>query len=1280
MSRRWLGVARRTFRWTRWLALALLFPTLLAVAFGQWWVLPRLNQHREAVAAALGDYLHAPAHIESISAEPDGWRLDLRLHGLSLHDPETRAALIRFDQVAATLDVWRSLREWRPAFGPIRLEGVSLTLEQGMDGMPRLRADASAADFAPSLPEVARWLFEVGRLDLVGDRLTVRRQEGDALHILHPGFQVRETSSSQRLAFTAELPAELGGRVQLRVERSRVDPEFWGGTFELRADRLSLAGGSLPLAFANGRADLEVRGDWRDWRPTRLEGRLRLSEAELTRPHRLVGLERWLTHHPQMELTLEGQRQGAGWQGRGGARFSDGKGRVRAHPTFEFSQSGEQWRGAVRDLRVQDVAAWVSPWLDESARQGLASLEPQGELPEITVQAEAATGAYAVTAQLHRVATQPFRGLPGLDKLAGTLEITPDQGRITLDSRKVRVDTAGLLRAPIMLDALKGAVSWTRAADGLRLTSTGLDFANADLNARVWGSVTVPAQGGPPLLDLQTRYRDVKVGAARRYLPATVIPPKALAWLDRALVGGRVTTGEGVLRGPANAFPFDQGQGLFEIRFQLEDAVLDYTPGWPRLEAARGTVQFNKRGLQVEIVAGRLLDVEVEKLGAWIDNLASAVVEVKGRAKGPGASLWRAFKSSPAGQDLGEDLPELRIAGASMLDLGLTIPVDPRPNQVRGQVSFLDNQVVLPAWNLEFNRLRGELRFTEAGLEARELQARLRGEPVRLDLDLDGPKDRRDLRARLRGRLGPSVLASEPAAKELARVVSGKSLWDAVVTVPTRRRERRDHLPSFTLALNSDLRGMAVRLPAPLGKTADEAHPLTLHLRPREREVVDLMLDDGEGVRAALELADFPRDPRLARGELRINAGAAKLPEASGLTVVAELPRWELTGFPTAPEDAAGAWRGLRRLDARIGELMLGRQVVANVALNAVRREEDVQIEFDGETLAGRVTLPDAPSPEQPVNVALQRLHLRQAAKSALSNSQDTDAAIPNPRQMPPLALAVTDLRWNGAELGRLQLTALPRPDGIRLTELTLDSKRQRIAASGDWRQASGGQISRLRATLQSPALGETLAAFGYAGVGIARGETEAELAVEWAGALAEFALERLEGTLKLAVGPGQLLDVDPGMGRMVGLFNVQNLLRRLTLDFSDLMQPGMSFDRMTGKFAFKRGQAYTDDLTIEAPAARIEIKGRTNLKERDYDQRITVIPRLGGALPVAGALAGGPAVGAAVLLAERLLQKGIEQATQYRYALTGSWDQPVMELVEEPSSASPAKGLVGDK
>ncbi|HUM90904.1 MAG TPA: AsmA-like C-terminal region-containing protein, partial [Candidatus Competibacter sp.] len=170
-----------------------------------------------------------------------------------------------------------------------------------------------------------------------------------------------------------------------------------------------------------------------------------------------------------------------------------------------------------------------------------------------------------------------------------------------------------------------------------------------------------------------------------------------------------------------------------------------------------------------------------------------------------------------------------------------------------------------------------------------------------------------------------------------------------------------------------------------------------------------------------------------------------------------------------------------------------------------------------------------------------------------------------------------------------------------------------------------------------------------------------------------------LDGALKFRVGPGQLRDINPGLGRMIGMLSVQNLTRRLSFDFSDLFQPGMGFDRISGDFTFKRGQAYTDNMLIEAPAARIEIQGRTGLRTRDYDQTITVIPQFGGTLPVAGAIAGGPVVGAAVFVAERLLQKDIERATRYRYSLKGSWDDPVMEYLQDSSTPTRAKGFASD-
>jgi uncharacterized protein (TIGR02099 family) len=795
--------------------------------------------------------------------------------------------------------------------------------------------------------------------------------------------------------------------------------------------------------------------------------------------------------------------------------------------------------------------------------------------------------------------------------------------------------------------------------------------------------VTLP-DTGETLLDVRTEYQEVRVDRAWRYLPVSVIPPRAVAWLDGALVGGRVVSGAGILRGPAHAFPFDRDEGLFETRFQVEDAVLDYAPGWPKLEGVGAQVTFRNRGLRVAASAARARDARLEPLAASIDDLGKAVVRVRGRATGPGASLWRALRESPVGHAWGAALPDLRVEGASTLDLDLTLPLDARPTQVRGRVELADNRVTLPAWSVDLGSVRGEVRFTESALDARNVRALWRGAPLELDLDLADREGQRELRTRLRGRLGLSALLGESAGA-LAGTVEGAGDWEGLLTVPTFGRERRDQGPPFTLELRSNLRGVAVHLPAPLGKTAAETRSLRLSLRPRERDVLEAGLDYGEGVRAALELTDFVRDPRLARGEVRVNAGAARLPEAPGLTVVADLPRWE----PSLPSgvlvmDDAGAspstaspWTGLHRLDGRIGELVVGGQSFPQLTLAATRHEDETRIELDSERLEGRITLPDAPAPRRPINVALRRAHLLSGEEPA---THGTATGTLDPRHLPPLVLTVSDLRRDEAELGRLRLVAMPLADGIGLAECSLESDRRRINADGEWRWTDRGPVSRLQATLAAPSLNEALSVFGYPGLGVARGETRAELKAEWAGAPFDFALERGAGALQFQVGPGQLLDLNPGLGRMVGLFNVQNLLRRLTLDFSDLFQPGTSFDRIAGQFAFGRGQAETTDLTIEAPAARIEIQGRVGLGARDYDQIITVTPRLGGTLPVAGALAGGPAVGAAVFVAERLLQKGIENVTRYQYALTGSWDDPVLERLAEPALAPPAPATIGDQ
>jgi len=1287
---------RRLIRWARWLALALALTVLSLAGFGQWWLLPRLDDHRDLLAETLSDYLRAPVRVEAVSAVRDGWRLGLRLRGVKLYHPGRDAVLASFSQAVVTLNLWRSLRDWRPVAGRIRLEGADLALEQGADGMPRLLGGTDDPATATSLPEVARWLFALPRLEIVGERLAVRRPDGLVLRLAHPYLQLQRTADGQRLAFTADLPSGAGGRVRLAVDRQgEADSEQGRGAFEFHLDRLNLADWPSPLAFQSGQVTVDLAGDWRDWRPVQLRAHLRLLRAVPGTELRFDGLKAWLAGWPEIETQLDWRRQEDGWDLRGETRLGDGEGQTVARPSFELSRTEAGWRGALRRSRAEDVLAWAAPWLDEPARRWLIPLDPRGELPDIEFRAGPDVTDYAVTARLAGVSLRTVHGLPGLDRLAGTLEMTPDRGRLDLDSRRVRVDTAGLLRAPFTLDRLAGAVSWQRSAEGLRLESAELTVANPDLNGRFQGRVAVPARGEPSL-DVRGHYWDVRGDRVQHYLPVAILDPEAVAWLDRALVGGRVVAGDVVFRGPPARFPFDGGEGLFETRFRVENGVVDYMPGWPRLERGRVTVTFRNRGMLVEGESGRLLDGEVEDFSVRIDDFERTVIRAKGRAKGAGASMWRALEASPAGRALGEDLPNLRIEGPNTLDLDLTIPLDPRPIQVRGQVGLLGNSVSLPAWKIDLGRLRGEVRFTETELGASKIQALLRGEPIQLDLDLVGKEGRRELRARLGGRLGLHALLGEQAAA-LAPYLDGKSAWKAELIVPTRLRERRN-VSAFTLNLDSDLRGIAVRLPAPLGKPAGEARPLRIGLHPSgEEERLRAALEYGPTVRAALELSGFSRQPRFERGELRIDAGPATLPAGPGLAVIANLSRWE-PEIPAGPPTAAdgGETRAkqrtgatddaeplqfdalslLRGAEARIGELVIGGRSFGSVALQADRQQDGTRIECEGPSLAGRVTVPDRPTPQRPVNAALSRLHVGPAA--GRQRDRASFAGL-DPRRLPPLVLTVAELRVERALLGRLRLIAEPRPDGIRLKDISLESERQRIDATGEWRSTGTGQASSFKATLRGAALGDTLAAFGYPGSGVERGATEAELAVEWGAALPDFALERLSGTLKFEVGPGQLRDINPGLGRMIGMLNVQNLTRRLSFDFSDLFQPGMGFDRIAGVLAFKRGDAHTENALIEAPAARIQLEGRVGLLARDYDLIVTVVPHFGGTLPVAGAIAGGPAVGAAVFVAERLLQKGIEQATRYRYALKNSWDQPVMEPLREPPTPAQAKGFASD-
>src|SRR5690606_35365060 len=156
-----------------------------------------------------------------------------------------------------------------------------------------------------------------------------------------------------------------------------------------------------------------------------------------------------------------------------------------------------------------------------------------------------------------------------------------------------------------------------------------------------------------------------------------------------------------------------------------------------------------------------------------------------------------------------------------------------------------------------------------------------------------------------------------------------------------------------------------------------------------------------------------------------------------------------------------------------------------------------------------------------------------------------------DPAAIPPLSLDVDDLRYRGTRFGTARLRTRPTDDGLLLESLQLRADWQQADVTGHW--TGRGELARtqLDMDVRSEDMGRLMTALGYADF-LARGEGTLRLQAAWAGSPAGFRLGELEGSLRIDARNGQLLEVEPGAGRVLGLLSVAQLPRRLLLDFRD--------------------------------------------------------------------------------------------------------------------------------
>ena len=279
------------------------------------------------------------------------------------------------------------------------------------------------------------------------------------------------------------------------------------------------------------------------------------------------------------------------------------------------------------------------------------------------------------------------------------------------------------------------------------------------------------------------------------------------------------------------------------------------------------------------------------------------------------------------------------------------------------------------------------------------------------------------------------------------------------------------------------------------------------------------------------------------------------------------------------------------------------------------------------------------------------------------------------PFAVPPLHITIGDLKLGNAQLGATTFESAPTLAGMHIAKFDSKGADFTIRSHGDWNGSTQMSASHMVIDIDSDDFGKTLAAFGFNGLLAGGKDAKVHIDGTWPGAPSSFSLAWMSGGLNIKVGEGRILAVKPGLGRLLGLLSLRELPSRLMLHFGDVFKSGFGFDHASATFALKDGNAYTRDLLITAPAARIAMQGRTGFRARDFGLTVDVTPHVGGTLPVVGAVIGGPVGAAAGLVVQGLIGKGINKAAGSYYHVTGSWDKPKITGVPAPPATATSSG-----
>lgn len=867
---------------------ALVIGLALLVQAGRF-LLPMANDYRDDIADLLGEQLGVQVAIANIEGQWIGLRPEVKIQGLHLSNKRGEQVLA-VESLHTQFDLLLSLFNWRLAWSDFRIDELSVALQQYGDGQIYLRG-VLPGNKNEDNDTLSPWelLLLRGRVELAAVNLEFYPLQGEPSTWQLPEVVMENTQSFHRLK--AQLNS--GDRPLLNF--------VFEGEGDPRDRETFLASSYLELNHVkiSELAEQFRREAWENF-PQREQ----LQDVALTG-------KLWTVKLPGSFMELRGTLQADGGHlplpevakmDVSGVRSSEGDWQLSLQniygkfadfdlpkPVDVSVEFGANTPLAIRSPRI-DIGYWYElaethQWLpDGDLKEVLSSLKPSGHINNLYIRlGNDIAKEFLLQANLEKIAAGAWQGAPAVSGVDGFVETTATRGFVDIDSQDgFSMHYTTVYEEAQRFEKMRGQVQWVldRDNNSIYVNSGMLSMQQGDTEVRGYMNLFTPwfADTLPSDLTLLIGLRNEKISNYPKYLP-TVVPDSLKQFLSEA-------DGEGILRNGAFIYRGGLEAALTEsyttqLALDLEDTALDYMEGWPRLKDVDARLEVDGRFLMATAEQGKSLGLKLSDIAIDLEDNPKAEgdrLNVTANFRGDGQQGLQFLLNSPIASGQAEEFQFWEMPGKLEGRVDLKIPLslkEIKGSQYNISANLSDAELYIPDVALHFENINAKLKYDiKRGLHGKNLKAELWGQKLLASLSSNAQSSVLDF---------DTQLAIEPLAQWINEpgllIAEGKAKVKGQLYLPSTYLNRSVTESKNRLQLQTDMQGIAIDLPEPYGKTAEQSRKTRIHIPINSGKPVGDEVQEQLSLQYALQ-EPLQEKPALIAGE-EATADATKAPVAN---------------------------------------------------------------------------------------------------------------------------------------------------------------------------------------------------------------------------------------------------------------------------------------------------------------------------------------------------------------------------------------------------------------